>query len=70
MKIKGEAEVKWSEVETVKDSTGKDETRDIDYTASEKYFENSFILLASGAGKLLNSLKACYILYKQTNNVI
>ncbi|KAK6643831.1 hypothetical protein RUM43_000094 [Polyplax serrata] len=50
MKIKGEAEVKWSEVETVKDSTGKDETRDIDYTASEKYFENSFILLASGAG--------------------
>ena len=40
--------MKWSELETVKDSTGNDETREVEYTSSEKYFENSFVVLSGG----------------------
>lgn len=51
IKIKGEAELLWCETETVRDNEGKEETRQVEYTASERYFENSFVVFKGTSGK-------------------
>lgn len=38
----------WNELETERDSEGKEVRRDVEYTAKENYFENKFVLLGGG----------------------
>ncbi|KAK3926956.1 Arrestin domain-containing protein 17 [Frankliniella fusca] len=50
--FKGEAEVKWTETETKKDSQGKDYEDHVVYKATETYYENKYHLLGSESGEI------------------